>query len=93
MSNRWIAIVLLLALGFGVPAHAQPPAAGAASSRHGGILAELTSDGAALLLALKSGDGGLCGTGYCPTPPPPPPPIHTMSIATVKSPARRGSRP
>ncbi len=95
MSSRWIATVVLLTLGFGVPAQAQPPAAGAASSRQGGVLEELTAYGAALIVALKFGDGALCGGGYCPTPPPPPPP--TMSIAVFKPhPARtirRGSLP
>ena len=79
---RWIATVLLLTLGFGVPAQARTPAAGAASSRQGGVLEELTAYGVALFLRLKEGAGGLCGMGYCPTPPPPPPPI--MSIAVFK---------
>jgi len=91
MSSRWIAIALLLSLGFGVPAQAKPPAAGAASPRQGGVLEELTAHGLALFLALKDGD--LCGMGYCPTPPPPPP-IHNMSFAVFKPrPARRGSLP
>lgn len=81
MSNRWIrwiATALLLTLGFGLPAQAKPPVAGAASPRQGGVLEELTAYGVALFLALK--DEPLCGTGYCPTPPPPPPPGHRMSI-------------
>ena len=94
MSSRWfrcIATVLLLTLGFGVPAQAKPLAATAASPRLGDILEELTAYGVALFLALKDGD--LCGMGYCPTPPPPPP-IHNMSFAVFKPrPARRGSLP
>lgn len=94
MSIRWIrciAAVVLLTLGFGVPAQAKPPAAGAASSRQGSVLEELTAYGAALIVGLKFGEGGLCGTGYCPTPPPPPPPI--MSIAAFKPhPVRKGSQ-
>ena len=85
MSSRWIRCIvtaLLLTLGLGIPAQAKPPAAGAASHRQGGVLEEITAYGAALLVALK--DGGLCGTGYCPTPPPPPPPFHDMSIAAFK---------
>jgi hypothetical protein len=88
---RWIATGLLLTLGFGVPAQAKPSAAGAASSRQGGVLEGLTSYGVALFLKLRDG-GGLCGMGYCPTPPPPPPPV--MSIAVFKPrPARKGSLP
>ena len=94
MSNRWlrwIATVLLLTLGLGVPAQAKPPAAGTASLRQGGILEELTAYGVALFLALKDTDQ--CQTGYCPTPPPPPPPIHTMSImASNPSSLGKGSR-
>ncbi|HSS49843.1 MAG TPA: hypothetical protein VLX28_12960 [Thermoanaerobaculia bacterium] len=90
MSSRLIAALLLLTLGFGVPAQAKPPAAGAAFPRQGGVLEELTAYGATLLLALK--DGGLCGQGYCPTPPPPPPPIHIMSIVAVQPrPVGKGS--
>jgi len=89
---RWIAAVLLLTLGFGLPAQAKPPAAGAVSPRQRGVLEGLTAYGVALFLALK--DEPLCGLGYCPTPPPPPPPIHNMSIAAFKPlPARRGSLP
>jgi hypothetical protein len=83
MSSRRIAAVLLLTLGFGVPAHAKPPTAGAAFPRQGGVLEELSAYGATLFLMLKEG-GGLCGSGYCPTPPPPPPPGHTMSIVASK---------
>jgi hypothetical protein len=92
MSNRWlrwIATVLLLTLGFGVPAQAKPPAAGAASPRQGGVLEELTAYGVALFLALE--DEPLCGLGYCPTPPPPPPPGQHMSFAVFKPrPVRKG---
>jgi len=92
MLSRRIAAILLLTLGFGVPAQAKPPAAGAAFPRQGGILEELTAYGATLLLALK--DGGLCGSGYCPTPPPPPPPNHTMSIVVFNPPqVGKGSHP
>lgn len=91
MLIRRIAAILLLTLGLGVPAQAKPPAAGAAP-RQGGVLEELTAYGATLLLALK--DGGLCGTGYCPTPPPPPPPNHTMSIVAFNPrPVGKGSLP
>jgi hypothetical protein len=49
--------------------------------------------GATLFLVLKDG-GGLCGTGYCPTPPPPPPPGHVMSIMVFKTrPVGKGSLP
>lgn len=96
MSSRWIcwiATVLLLTLGFGVPAQAQLPTAGAVSPRQGSVLEELTTYGVALFLTLKEG-GGLCGTGYCPTPPPPPPPGHTISIVAFKPRlARKGSLP
>jgi hypothetical protein len=91
MSIRRIAAILLLTLGFGVSAQAKPPAAGAAFPRQGSILEELTAYGATLLLELK--DGGLCGSGYCPTPPPPPPPIHSMSVVFKPRPVRRGSHP
>ena len=59
--------------------------------RQGGVLEEITSHSIALFLKLM-GDGGLCGTGYCPTPPPPPPPIHSMSLRVIKPrPIREGS--
>ena len=91
--SRWIATVLLLTLGFGIPAQAKPPAAGAASSRQRGFLEEITAYGAALFSTLKEG-GGLCGTGWCPTPPPPPPPGHEMSIGVFKTRSfGRGSLP
>jgi hypothetical protein len=93
MSSRRIAALLLLTLGLGVPAQAKPPAAGAVFPRQGGVLEELMTYGATLFLVLKDG-GGLCGTGYCPTPPPPPPPGHTMSIMVFKPrPVRKGSLP
>jgi hypothetical protein len=93
MSIRRIAAALLLTLGLGVPAQAKPPAAGAAFPRQGGVLEELTTYGATLLLMLKEG-GGLCGSGYCPTPPPPPPPIHDMSLVAAKPrQAGKGSHP
>ena len=85
MSSRWIrctVTALLLTLGFGIPAQAKPPAAGAASPRQGGVLEGLTAYGVALLHALK--DDPLCGSGYCPTPPPPPPPVHYMSVWVFK---------
>lgn len=89
---RWIAVGLLLTLGFGVPAQAKSPAARAVSSRQGGVLEEWTAYGVALFLVLK--DGAQCETGWCPTPPPPPPPIHPMSCGVFKPlPARRGSLP
>src|SRR5215510_1083792 len=98
MSTRWIrwmATVLLLTLGFGIPAQAKPPAAGAASPRQWGVLEGLTAYGAALFLALK--DDPLCGSGWCPTPPPPPPPIHYMSITSIPvfkpRPIEKGSLP
>jgi hypothetical protein len=94
MSSRWfrrIATVLLLTLGFGIPAQAKLPAAGAVSPAQGSVLEEITSHSIALFLKLMDG-GGLCGTGYCPTPPPPPPPFHSMSISVFKPrPIRRGS--
>lgn len=65
MSSHRIAAILLLTLGFGVPAQAKPPVAGAASPRQGGILEELSAYGATLLLTLKDG-GVLCGSGYAP---------------------------
>ena len=92
MSSRWfrcIATVLLLTLGFGVPAQAKPAAAAAASPRQGGVLEELTAYGVALFLTLKDGEGR-CGTAYCPTPPPPPPPGHTMSLVVKPAPAGKG---
>lgn len=95
---RWIATALLLTLGFGIPAQAKTPAAGAASPRQGGVLEGLTAYGVALFLALK--DDPLCGEAYCPTPPPPPPPGHHMSNAVLKprpvglvGPVRRGFLP
>jgi hypothetical protein len=95
MSSRWfrrIATVLLLTLGFGIPAQAKAPAAGAVSPAQGGVLEEITAYSVAQFLKLTTGDGGLCGTGYCPTPPPPPPPIHNMSISIFKPrPIRKGS--
>jgi hypothetical protein len=84
---------VLLTLGLGLPAQAKPSAAGTVSLRQGGVLEEITAFGVALFLTLKSG-GGLCGTGYCPTPPPPPPPFHDMSIAAFKPHSLgKGSRP
>ena len=50
---RWIVTALLLTLGFGVPAQAKTPAAGAASLRQGGVLEGLTAYGVALFLGLK----------------------------------------
>ena len=91
MSSRWfrcIATVLLLTLGFGVPAQAKPLAAAAASPRLGDILEELTAYGIALFLPLK--DGERCGIGYCPTPPQPPPPGHTMSLMAKPAPGGKG---
>ena len=93
MSSRWIRCIvatLLLTLGLGIPAQAKPPAAGAASPRQGDVLEGLNAYGAALLEVLK--DGGLCGSGYCPTPPPPPPPILSNGIFKPR-PVRRGSLP
>ena len=94
MSSRWfrrIATVLILTFGFGISAQAKLLVAGAASPGQGGVLEEITSYSVALFLTLKSG-GGLCGTGYCPTPPPPPPPIHSMSLRVIKPrPFREGS--
>jgi len=93
MLSRWIAAGLLLILGFGVPAQAKPLAADVAFPHQGGVLEELSAYVAALFLMLKS-DGGLCGTGYCPTPPPPPPPGHVISIVAGKPrPAGKGSLP
>jgi hypothetical protein len=87
MLNRWfrrIATGLILTLGFGISAQAESPVAGAASPGRGGVLEELTHYSIALFQKLASGDGGLCGTGYCPTPPQPPPPIHSMSLRVIK---------
>jgi hypothetical protein len=96
MLSRWfrrIATGLILTLGFGISAQAKLPEADAASPRQGGVLEEITSYSAALFLKL-TGDGGLCGTGYCPTPPPSPPPIHSMSLTVIKPrPVREGSLP
>ena len=89
--SRWIRCIatgLLLTLGFGVPAQAKPPAAGAASPRQGSVLEELTAYGVALLLKLQ--DGERCGTSYCPTPPDPPPPGHTMSLMAKPAPGGKG---
>jgi hypothetical protein len=95
MLSRWfrrIATGLILTLGFGISAQAKSPAAGAVSPRQGGVLEEITSYGVALFQKLTAGDGGLCGTGYCPTPPPPPPPIHSMSLRVIHPrPFREGS--
>jgi hypothetical protein len=94
MSSRWfrrIATVLILTFGFGISAEAKLPVAGAASPRQGGVLEGITSHSVALFLKLMT-DGGLCGTGYCPTPPPPPPPIHSMSLRVIHPrPFREGS--
>ena len=93
MLSRRIAVLLLLTLGLGVSAQAKPLAVDAAFPRQGGVLEELMTYGATMLLMLKDG-GGLCGTGYCPYPPPPPPPGHTMSIMVSKPrPAGKGSLP
>jgi hypothetical protein len=92
MSSRWfrcIATVLLLTLGFGVPAQAKPSAA-AASPRQGGVLEELMAYGVALFLPIKDG-GPKCGDpAYCPTPPGPPPPGHTMSLMAKPAPGGKG---
>jgi hypothetical protein len=93
MLSRRIVAILLLTLGSGVSAQAKPLAVDAAFPRQGGVLEELMTYGATLFLTMKEG-GGLCGTGYCPTPPPPPPPGHTMSLMVFKPrPVRKGSLP
>jgi hypothetical protein len=87
MSSLWfrrIATVLILTFGFGISAQAELPVAGAASPGREGVLEELTHYSIALFQKLTSGDGGLCGTGYCPTPPQPPPPIRSMSLRVIK---------
>jgi hypothetical protein len=95
MSSRWFrcaATLLLLTLGFGIPAQAKSSAAGAASLRQGGVLDELTAFGVAFFLRFK--EDPKCGTGYCPTPPGPPPPGHTISImVSGPRPVGKGSLP
>jgi hypothetical protein len=93
MLNRRIAVLLLLTFGCGVSAQAKPLASGAASPRQRGILEELTSYGASLLLALKDDGYPWCGHAYCPTPPTPPPPGHTMSSITKPHASGKGSLP
>jgi hypothetical protein len=96
MSSRWIcriATTLLLTLGSGVAAQAQPLAAGAASLHLGSFLDELKAYGLSLLL--PSEEVPLCGHGHalCPTPPGPPPPVHTVSVvASRPRPSGRGTR-
>ena len=94
MLSRRIAAGLLLTLGLGVSAQAKPLAVDAVFPRQGGVLEELMTYGATMLMMLKDGGGGLCGTGYCPYPPPPPPPGHVISVVVVKPrPAGKGSLP
>lgn len=85
---RGFATLLLLTLGFGMPAQAKSPAAGAAPPRQISILEELTAYGVALFLPLK--EDPKCGTAYCPTPPGPPPPGHTMSLMAKPAPGGKG---
>ncbi len=87
---RGSATLLLLTLGFGMPAQAKSPAAGAAPPRQVSFLEELTAYSVALFLPIKDG-GPKCGdTAYCPTPPGPPPPGHTMSLMAKPAPGGKG---